>query len=334
MLPPADAETWRTRLTALTVVSRSGSSQVASTGSVARWRTRFAPAPTGHLHLGHLVNALHVWGLARAFGGEVLLRVEDHDGTRCRPEYERALLDDLDWLGLEADRCTTRTFRDEAVAHEARQSNQSPRYLAALTQLEQQGLVYVCRCTRREIAQLVPHAPGDEPCYPGTCRAAEVRTAEALARRVRLAPHIVHFDDLRLGLLSQEPAAQCGDLLVRDRHGQWTYQFAVTVDDLAHDIDVVIRGEDLLASTGRQLQLAALLGRPRPPMFLHHTLLVHADGTKLSKATGDTALGDLRRAGLTPAELFGAAAHRAGLRCAPQSIAARDVASLFVDAAT
>src|SRR6188768_2450731 len=129
------------------------------------WRTRFAPAPTGYLHLGHLVNALYVWGVARAFGGQVLLRIEDHDRLRCRDEYEDALLEDLDWLGFQADIAPTTSYRDgkrPVASHPFRQSDNGPRYAAALDKLEREGLVYACECTRRTIAELAPSAPGAE----------------------------------------------------------------------------------------------------------------------------------------------------------------------------
>jgi glutamyl/glutaminyl-tRNA synthetase len=293
------------------------------------WRTRFAPAPTGFLHLGHLVNAMHVWGIARAHGGQVVLRLEDHDRTRCRPEYEQALLDDLDWLGLQPDVFDTASFAHDLHAHPARQSNQAARYETALSGLQDCGLVYPCRCTRKDIAARAPHAAGEEPCYPGTCRHADVPPDETFARRVVLTEQSITFQDLRLGTLTQQPFRQCGDLLVRDRHAQWTYQFAVVVDDMAHDIDVIIRGEDLLASTGRQLQLARVLGRRSVPRVLHHTLLVHADGSKLSKAAHDTSLRDLRTAGERPEMLLGRAARRAGLTTA-QSLTAADLPHLFV----
>lgn len=292
------------------------------------WRTRFAPAPTGYLHLGHLVNALHVWGIARAFGGTVVLRIEDHDRTRCRPEYERALLEDLEWLGFAPDAYDLVSFRDDRNTHPARQSNQDMRYRAALDRLESRGLVYPCRCTRREIAQVVPHRSGEEPRYPGTCRRAGVAPDLTFARRVRLDDAPFSFVDLRLGALTQTPQQQCGDLLARDRHAQWTYQFAVVVDDMAHDIDVVVRGEDLLASTGRQLQLASLLGRTRDIRFLHHALLVHPDGSKLSKATHDTSLREMRAAGLHADALLAEAARRAGLATVDR-LDLDDVASLF-----
>jgi glutamyl-Q tRNA(Asp) synthetase len=275
------------------------------------WRTRFAPAPTGYLHLGHVVNAIYVWGVARANDGRVVLRVEDHDRSRCRAEYERALLDDLDWLGFVPDEGTTAEFR--AGTTKFRQSDNEWRYAAAITALELRGLVYVCRCSRADIARLVPDWPNEEMRYPGTCRDAALAPEASLQRRVKLDGAGERFFDLLLGPQEQQPSAQCGDLLLRDRLGQWTYQFAVTVDDLEQDIDVVIRGEDLLASTGRQRALARLLGRRRPLHFLHHPLLYRSDGEKLSKSAGDAGVGELRDAGRTPAEVLGEAAHRAGL---------------------
>lgn len=255
------------------------------------WRTRFAPAPTGFLHLGHVLNAIHVWGLAREHGGKVLLRIEDHDRSRYRAEYEAALLEDLAWLGFEPDGVIERQRENEA------------RYQAALEKLEQQGLVYPCTCSRKDYAADAD-APNEEARYPGTCRHRAIDPAATPARRVILAPGVESFNDLRLGPQQQEPAMQCGDLLARDRLGQWTYQFAVTVDDIAQEIDLVIRGEDLLQSSGRQLALARLLGRPQPPRFLHHGLIRHPDGSKLSKSAGDTGVRELRAAGLKPDDII------------------------------
>jgi glutamyl-tRNA synthetase/glutamyl-Q tRNA(Asp) synthetase len=131
---------------------------------------------------------------------------------------------------------------------------------------------------------------------------------------VRLGPGVEAFDDLAMGPQSQHPATQCGDLLVRDRLGNWTYQFAVTVDDMAERVTDVIRGADLLGSTGRQIRLARLLGRPAPPRFLHHTLLMGPDGLKLSKSRGDTGIRELRAAGVAPAEVLARARELASLR--------------------
>jgi glutamyl/glutaminyl-tRNA synthetase len=293
------------------------------------WRTRFAPAPTGYLHLGHLVNAIHVWGLARAYGGSVLLRLEDHDLTRCKPEYEQALLDDLEWLGFIPDEAPVAEFR--AGRTPCRQSDNTAAYERALAALEADGRVYPCTCSRREVLQVAGAVvPGDEPCYPGTCRATPRGADSTRARRVRIDHVPVTFDDLRLGRQEQLPATQCGDVLVRDRFGHWTYQFAVVVDDRDQRVDVVIRGEDLLPSTGRQLLLARLLRRSVPPQYLHHPLLRHADGRKLSKAAADTSLRELRRGGATAAGLIGEAAARCGLVPAARTITAAEVAALFV----
>jgi glutamyl-Q tRNA(Asp) synthetase len=308
------------------------------------WRTRFAPAPTGYLHLGHVANALFVWGLARAHGGRVVLRIEDHDRVRSRPEYEAALLDDLDWLGFVPDEGDPDELRRGASPF--RQSDCGARYEAALARLAARGLVYACRCSRRTIAEAVGEpAPGEEPCYPGTCREAGVDPSDTPVRRVRLPEEAVAFDDLRLGRQAQVPARQCGDPVARDREGQWTYQFAVVVDDVGWPpaagggeerdalavpaIDVVIRGEDLLASTGRQILLARLLGRPEPPRFLHHPLLLRPDGAKLSKSSRDTGVRDLRAAGWTAERVLGEAAHRAGLLAAPRPLPVAAAGELF-----
>jgi glutamyl-Q tRNA(Asp) synthetase len=290
--------------------------------------TRFAPAPTGALHLGHAVNALWVWGLAQRFGGRVLLRIEDHDRGRCRPEFEQGILDDLDWLGLVPDELTSADFRAGPVLQ--RQSDNTARYEARLAELEARGLVYPCRCSRAEIARATNAHEGLELVYPGTCRGQGPEVRDQVGLRVLMSgdgPE--RFDDLRLGPQAQDPMTQCGDLLVRDRLGQWTYQFAVTVDDWEQGIDLVIRGEDLLHSTGRQIRLARLLGRTKPPAFLHHPLLRHPDGRKLSKSSNDTGLAELRAAGWTPARLFGLAAQLSGVQAEPTPRPIEALADLF-----
>lgn len=270
------------------------------------WTTRYAPAPTGRLHLGHVVNALWVWGLARSHGGRVLLRVEDHDRARCRPEFERGLLEDLEWLGFVPD------AEPRTGAPWTRQSDREALYRAALDRLTAAGAVYVCDCTRRAIVGRAGVRPGEEPRYPGTCAERALPSDAAPMRRIRLPRREIDFDDLLLGPQRQVPAEQCGDLLARDRDGNWTYQFAVAVDDLEQGIDMVVRGEDLLASTGRQLQLAALLGRATPPRFLHHPLVYRPDGAKLSKAARDTSVADLRRDGWSAEAVLVAAAAAVG----------------------
>ena len=290
--------------------------------------TRFAPAPTGYLHLGHVVNAIHVWGLARALGGRVLLRVEDHDRQRCRPEYEAALLEDLDWLGFVPDVYPTAAFR--AGGCDGRQSDRDAHFRRAVDTLQAQGLVYGCACTRREIEAAGGDATAEELRYPGTCRDRGLPLDDALGWRVRLPDTPVTFDDARHGVTTQTPAGQCGDLLVRDRLGNWTYQFAVAVDDALHGVDLVVRGDDLFASTGRQIQLARLLGRETPPVFLHHALVMKSPTQKLSKSDGDTGVRDLRSAGWSPARVIGHAAHLAGLVDSARDIDAADVVDLFL----
>lgn len=320
-----------TRLTSLPVVSTDRRAVAASLAAFAAaspgWRTRFAPAPTGWLHLGHAVNAVWVWSVARALGGTIVLRVEDHDRLRCRPEYEAGLLDDLEWLGLVPDEGTLASYRAWG-AHPLRQSDRTAHYTAALDGLEARGLTYPCRCSRKDIARIVGDRPHEEVRYPGTCRAAGVPATETLARRLVMAEGAEAFDDLRLGHTMQAPARQCGDLLVRDRHGLWTYQFAVVVDDIAQGIGLVIRGEDLLASTGRQRRLATLLGG-MPPAVLHHPLVRRPDGEKLSKSNHDTGLRELRAAGWTPARVLGLAAHLAGLAAEPTPRPASALADLW-----
>lgn len=263
--------------------------------------------------------------MARAFGGRVLLRIEDHDRVRCRPEHERGILEDLDWLGLEPDP------EPSGGAPYVRQSDREALYRAALERLGAAGLVYVCDCSRRTIQARAPIAPGGEIRYPGTCRDRALPESAAPMRRIRLGGEAVEFEDLRLGRRRQVPAAQCGDLLARDRDGHWTYQFAVVVDDLEQGVDVVVRGEDLLESTGRQILLGESLGRARPPRFLHHPLLRHPDGAKLSKSNRDTGLADLRAAGWSAGGALGEAACRAGLLPASRELRAADLAELFAD---
>jgi glutamyl/glutaminyl-tRNA synthetase len=255
--------------------------------------TRFAPAPTGHLHLGHIVNALYVWRIARQYGGRVLLRIEDHDGQRSRPEFEASIVEDLAWLGLSAD------------APLVRQSDRAEIYEASLQRLRSRGLVYACECSRRGIAETA--GAGSELRYPGTCARRNLPEGEGRSTRIRLVKSEERFNDLLQGPQVQIPADQCGDLLARDRHGFWTYQFAAVADDLAQGINLVIRGLDLLDSTGRQIQLARMLGRADPPLFLHHPLVMKSSSQKVSKSDRDTGVREMRAAGLSPADVIAAA---------------------------
>jgi glutamyl-tRNA synthetase/glutamyl-Q tRNA(Asp) synthetase len=263
-------------------------------------RTRFAPSPTGFLHLGHIVNAIYVWGHARAAGGSVLLRIEDHDRQRARVEYEMALLDDLDWLGFEPDIFRTDEFRRGPCA--GRQSDRDEVYRECLAPLVARGLVYGCDCTRKQLAS---------PIYSGRCRGRGLPLGAHIRWRVRL--------DETVG----------GDVLIRDRLGNWTYQWCVTVDDTVQNLTHVIRGNDLRESTERQIALARLLGRTTPPIFIHHPLIMKSATQKLSKSDRDTGIRDLRRAGWSAPSVIGYAAALVQLQPAATPLAASDVGGLF-----
>lgn len=261
--------------------------------------TRFAPAPTGWLHLGHVLNAEYVWGSK----AKVLLRIEDHDRERCRPEYEAGILEDLDWLGYRADFPIVRQSERDAI------------YRDAMDSLAAQGLVYACKCARKEVEGRGPIGEardGAELWYDGHCRDRGLALTDDVGWRVRIDPGLERFDDEIAGVQAQDPSAQCGDVLIRDRLGNWTYQFAAAVDDYRQGIDLVIRGVDLLPSTGRQIRLARLLGRVQPARFAHHPLIMKSANQKLSKSDGDTGVRELRARGWTPDEVKAAARPHSG----------------------
>jgi glutamyl-tRNA synthetase/glutamyl-Q tRNA(Asp) synthetase len=273
--------------------------------------TRFAPSPTGYLHLGHIVNAIYTWGIARALGGRVLLRLEDHDRIRSRAEYEAAIVEDLDWLGF---------VPDEGRHPLVRQSDTPEMYRDALDTLKRTAHVFACDCSRADVG-------GGR--YVGRCRTRGLSDAPGRGVRVQFDEKTVQAHDLLGGPLAQTPSEQCGDLLLRDRDGNWTYQFAVTVDDLRQGVTLVVRGADLLESTGRQVMLAGMLGRSTPPVFLHHPLIMAQRGEKLSKSAGDTGVRELRAQGFGPEHVIGRAATAIGLIASPRAVHASEVPSLF-----
>ncbi len=279
--------------------------------------TRFAPAPTGHLHLGHVVNALFVWGMARATDRPVVLRIEDHDRQRSRPEWDAAILEDLAWLGFVPD------------LGPYRQADQPHVYEAAVELLRGRGEVYGCDCSRAIYAawEAANGRPWRGPGCPNDCRARRLDADRAPGLRVALPDVDETWDDLRLGPASGSPTVD-GDLLLRDRERNWTYSFCVVVDDLRHGVDLVVRGEDLLSTTARQLSLGRLLGRVTPPSYLHHPLILKRDGSKLSKADGDTSVRELRAAGVDPESLLGRAAAAVGLIPRAEPLGVRDGAAL------
>jgi glutamyl-Q tRNA(Asp) synthetase len=277
--------------------------------------SRYAPAPTGYLHLGHVLNAIYVWGVTDLLGrvsrqaARVLLRLEDHDAQRSTPAFEHAILEDLTWLGFVAD------------GSPVRQSDRGAVYERALASLRDRGLVYACVCSRRQLQGVRR--------YPGTCRDRGLADRPGRSLRVRLGKTVERFVDLRHGAQEQRPAEQCGDLVIRDREGNWTYQFAVAVDDFDQGVTLVIRGDDLLESTGRQIALARLLGRRVPARFLHHPLLMKSPTQKLSKSDGDTGVRELRARGWTPENVIGLAASQSGLVVPPCGVRATEVSSIM-----
>ena len=251
-----------------------------------------APAPTGFLHVGHVANAVWTWGVARASGAAVLLRIEDHDRQRSRPKFDAALLEDLEWLGFRPDAGPVR--QSDADAQLA--------YSESRDRLTAAGLVYACDCTRSTFgAWAAAHGTAwSGPGCPGDCRRRDVSEP---VLRVALGGGSEGWMDALVGPC-QADVAPSGDLPIRDRHGNWTYGFCVVVDDLRQGIDLVVRGRDLLEATATQIRLARTLGHDTPPTFLHHPLIRRPDGSKLSKSAGDTGVRELRAAGVPAAEVM------------------------------
>lgn len=279
----------------------------------ARPITRMAPSPTGYLHLGHVAHALWVYGLAQTLGIEVRLRIEDHDRQRCKPAYTTALLEDLMWLGFKQPGDTFST----QIAH-------TERYVEKMRNLP----IYACACSRAEVLARTGQSGQPELRYDGYCRTRQLDTT-TLPLRLRLDEGaIVHFDDILLGPQAQQPGLQCGDVLIHDRQQNFTYQWCVVVDDL--DVNVVIRGQDLLASTGRQILMRKMLGGQDDILYLHHSLLYEANSPqKLSKRQLSESLRARKEKGATAPDLLGEAAWLGGLMSRPGPLAPQDVPLLF-----
>lgn len=260
--------------------------------------TRFAPSPTGRLHLGHAMSAIRAHDFARTRGGRFLLRIEDIDVGRIRPEHVVGIVEDLRWLGLDWDDLS---FQSARLAS----------YQAALDALKTRGLLYPCFCTRAEIAASLsaPHA-GDAAVYPGTCR--RLTPAEAAARmhdvrmggahcwRIDMAAALavtgpLWWEDARAGTVYADPGAQ-GDVVLARKDAPASYHLAVTLDDAAQGVSDVVRGDDLFAATDVHRLLQALLGLPTP-RYHHHPLMLGADGERLAKRTGAPSLAAMRERG-------------------------------------
>jgi glutamyl-tRNA synthetase len=295
------------------------------------YKGRFAPSPTGDLHVGSAASALLGWLFARSAGGTFALRVEDIDTPRVRAGMEQRQLDDLVWLGIDWDEGP-----GVGGAHGPyRQSERTSLYDRALADLAAQGLTYYCDCSRTEIARVAsaPHAGEEGPRYPGTCRELGMKERDFKrppAVRLKVPSRPIILDDRLQGRLIENVDATVGDFVLRRGDGVYAYQLAVVVDDLAMEITEVVRGADLLASAARQALLAELLGK-KPPAFAHHAMVVAADGTRLAKRANGVSLRSLREAGVAPETLVGVLADAFALRADTGAgrVAARDLAGVF-----
>ena len=279
---------------------------------------RFAPSPSGRIHLGNILCALLVWLSARQKEGRVILRIEDLDTARCPKRYAVQMEKDLMWLGLNWDEGPGVGGMSAPYV----QSQRTELYRAALERLEKMGLVYPCFCTRAELhAASAPHRTDGQVVYGGTCRnltaaeIAEKTKARPPALRLRVPDEVWGFTDGHMGAYEENLAVSCGDFLLRRSDGMFAYQLAVVVDDAAMGVTEVVRGADLLDSTPRQLYLYHLLGLT-PPAFYHFPLLLSADGRRLSKRDADAGLDTMQSR--APEEILGKLAYLAGFNPSAQ----------------
>jgi glutamyl-tRNA synthetase len=282
-----------------------------------------APSPTGAQHVGNARTYLIAWLAARSHGGRVLLRIEDIDSPRIKPGAVQGALEDLRWLGLDWD---------EGPIF---QTNRLALYESALRVFQGKELVYPCTCSRSDVerAASAPHAEHEGPAYPGTCAHHIVADAANLADqpfawRFRVKPATMEYVDGFRGLMEIRVREVGGDFVIWKSEGTPAYQLAVVVDDAAQQVSEVIRGDDLVPSTPRQLLLYEALGLT-PPRFIHVPLMVGRDGHRLAKRHGDTRLASLRQAGVRPEALIGLLAWSCGWIEKPRFISARELIPLF-----
>ena len=281
---------------------------------------RFAPTPSGRMHLGNVFAALIAWLSVRSRDGSLVLRMEDLDTQRTSSDFAQALREDLLWLGL--------TWDEETQP----QSQRSDIYQEYFDRLESMGLLYPCYCTRSQLHSVnAPHLADGTYVYPGTCRDLTDAQKQAFSRlpawRVKVPDKIWQVEDLLQGTYRENLATDCGDFVVRRADGVYVYQLAVTVDDALAGVTEVVRGVDLLSSSPRQMYLQSLFGFPHPT-YGHVPLLMAPDGRRLSKRDRDLDLGILRQR-MKPEELIGSLACTAGLLDKPQAISARELAGEF-----
>ncbi len=280
---------------------------------------RFAPTPSGRMHLGNVFSAMLAWLSIRAQKGVMVLRMEDLDTQRTKAEYAETLRQDLTWLGLDWDTETPP------------QSTRSGVYDRYFSRLEELNLLYPCYCTRSQLHSAdAPHLSDGTYVYPGTCRNLSTAAGAADRRpawRVKVPPQTWELTDLVQGPYRQNLTAECGDFVVRRADGVYVYQLAVTVDDGEAGVTEVVRGLDLLSSAPRQMYLQSLFGFPHP-RYAHVPMLLAPAGRRLSKRDGDLDLGELQKH-MTPEQLLGRLAHAAGLLEKPETVSAKELAARF-----
>lgn len=283
---------------------------------------RFAPSPSGRMHMGNLWSCLLAWLSARSVGGRMVLRLEDLDPDRCRPEYCDQVMRDLEWLGLDWD------------GEPMYQSRRTQFYAEAFRQLEEREMVYPCFCTRAQrLAASAPHRSDGAEVYDGRCRQLTQQEQEELwksrrpAWRIHINKGTISFSDLLQGEYGEELSTACGDFIIRRSDGVYAYQLAVVVDDGAMGVTQVVRGNDLLSSTPRQLWLQEQLSLPHP-QYGHLPLLLAPGGRRLAKRDRDLELGQLQERYTAP-QLVGLLAHAAHLIDTPEPITPRELLPLF-----
>ena len=278
---------------------------------------RFAPTPSGRMHLGNVFAAMLAWLSVRSRNGSLVLRMEDLDTQRTSDEYARVLREDLLWLGLDWD------------VETPPQSQRSPVYDRYFDMLREKALLYPCYCTRSQLHSVnAPHLADGTYVYPGTCRNLSTPpVGRAPSFRVKVPDRVWEFDDLVQGHYRENLAADCGDFVVRRSDGVYVYQLAVTVDDGEAGVTEVVRGMDLLSSAPRQMYLQELFGFEHP-VYAHVPMLVAPDGRRLSKRDKDLDLGELRKY-VKAEKLLGVLAFSAGLTATAQPVSARELASVF-----
>ena len=292
---------------------------------------RLAPSPTGAQHVGNARTYLLAWLSIRRAGGRVILRIEDIDSPRVKAWAVEQAIEDLQWLGLDWDEGPGQEMSSAPYVQTARLAH----YRDALEQLKQANQIYPCTCSRADVAAAAsaPHVGQEGPVYPGTCAHrtpadAEALTGQAFSWRFRTDSQTVSFVDLVAGQQPCQLATELGDFVICKQDGTPAYQLAVVHDDHTMGVTEVLRGDDLIPSTFRQLALYDFFGW-QPPQFAHVPLVVGEDGRRLAKRHGDTRLQTLRSAGVSPETLVGYLAHSCGLQPDARPVAAADLIASF-----